>query len=43
MEEFWKIDNEDTQYDVDDRLSEGRGALGMVDRALPAAIEKLGY
>ncbi|MCP4512165.1 MAG: formylglycine-generating enzyme family protein [Fuerstiella sp.] len=41
MEEFWKIDNEDTMYDVEDRLSEGRGAQGIVDRTLPAAIEKL--
>ena len=41
MEEFWKIDNEDTMYDVEDRLSEGRGAQGIVDITLPAAIEKL--
>ncbi len=41
MGEFWEIDDEDTQYDVSDRLSEGRGAQGIVDKTLPAAIEKL--
>ena len=41
MEEFWKIDNEATMYDVKDRLSEGRGVLGLVDKELPAAIESL--
>lgn len=41
MEEAWKIDNEDTQYDVSDRLSEGRGAQGIVDKSLPAAIKAL--
>ncbi|MEZ6129730.1 MAG: formylglycine-generating enzyme family protein [Planctomycetaceae bacterium] len=41
IEEFWKIDNEDTMYDVKDRLSEGRGVRGLVDRELPAAIKAL--
>ena len=41
MEVFWKIDNEDTMYDVEDRLTEGRGVLGIVDKELPAAIRKL--
>lgn len=41
MEEFWKIDCEDTQLDVQDRLNEGRGVLGLVDKDLPEAIEKL--
>ena len=41
MEVFWKIDNEDTMYDVGDRLSEGRGVLGLVDQELPEAIRKL--
>lgn len=41
MEEFWRIDNEDTQYDVTDRLSEGRGVRGIVDKELPKAIEEL--
>jgi formylglycine-generating enzyme required for sulfatase activity len=40
MEEFWKIDCEDTQYDVQDRLNEGRGVLGLVDPELPAAIRE---
>jgi len=41
MEVFWKIDNESTNYDVSDRLSEGRGVLGIVDKALPEAIKAL--
>ncbi|MEQ9409458.1 MAG: SUMF1/EgtB/PvdO family nonheme iron enzyme [Fuerstiella sp.] len=41
MEKYWKIDNEDTMYDVRDRLSEGRGVLGLVDKSLPEAIQKL--
>ena len=41
MAEFWKIDNEATQYDVNDRLSEGRGVLGLVDKDLPEAIKSL--
>ena len=41
MEEVWKIDNEDTQYDVKDRLGEGRGVLGLVDKDLPNAIQQL--
>jgi len=41
MEEFWKIDNEDTMYDVQDRLSEGRGVRGLVDPDLPKAIKAL--
>lgn len=41
MEEFWRIDNEDTMYDVQDRLKEGRGVRGLVDEDLPAAIESL--
>jgi len=38
MEDFWKIDAEDIQYDVDDRLNEGRGVLGIADKDLPQAI-----
>jgi formylglycine-generating enzyme required for sulfatase activity len=38
IEDFWKIDAEDIQYDVDDRLNEGRGVLGLVDKDLPQAI-----
>lgn len=41
IEVFWKIDNEDTMYDVEDRLLEGRGVRGIVDKDLPAAIRKL--
>ena len=41
MEEFWKIDVEDIELDVNDRLSEGRGVLGIVDGDLPKAIKEL--
>ena len=41
IEEFWKIDCEDIMYDVQDRLSEGRGVEGLVDRELPAAVKAL--
>ena len=41
MEDFWKIDCEDTQFDVEDRLTEGRGVMGLVDKDLPAAIRNL--
>ena len=40
MEVFWQIDNEDTMYDVKDRLQEGRGVRGLVDKDLPAAIKE---
>ncbi len=38
IEVFWKIDAEDIQYDVSDRINEGRGVLGVVDKDLPQAI-----
>ncbi len=41
IEEFWKIDCDDIRYDVEDRLNEGRGVLGIVDKDLPAAIKAL--
>lgn len=41
IEEVWKIDNEDTMYDVKDRLSEGRGVRGIVDKDLPKAVKAL--
>lgn len=41
MEEYWKIDNESTQWDVFDRVDEGRGVKGLVDPALPQAIREL--
>lgn len=41
MELVWKIDNEETQYDVSDRIAEGRGAKGLVGKDLPAAIKAL--
>ncbi len=38
IEEFWKIDSEDIEFDVDDRISGGRGVLGLADKDLPQAI-----
>ncbi|MEX0642700.1 MAG: SUMF1/EgtB/PvdO family nonheme iron enzyme [Pirellulales bacterium] len=35
----WEPDVEDVRQDVQDRLLEGRGALGIADKTLPAAIE----
>jgi len=40
-ERFWAIDDEDTRDGVDNRMSEGRGVRGLVDRDLPEAIKKL--
>jgi len=37
----WEIDCELINYDVEDRLTEGRGALGIVDEELPEAIKEL--
>jgi formylglycine-generating enzyme len=41
MAKFWEIDVEDIEFDVESRIEEGRGALGLVDPDLPEAIEKL--
>lgn len=41
LEEVWKIDNEDTEYDVKDRIAEGRGVVGIVDEDLPKAVKAL--
>lgn len=38
---FWEPDVEEIELDVQARLDEGRGALGIVDKALPAAIDEL--
>jgi len=38
IEDFWKIDSEDIQFDVGDRLSEGRGVFGLADKDLPQAV-----
>jgi formylglycine-generating enzyme len=35
----WEADVEDIRQDVKDRLREGRGALGVADEKLPAAVE----
>jgi formylglycine-generating enzyme required for sulfatase activity len=35
----WEADVDDIRQDVRDRMREGRGALGVADRELPAAIE----
>ncbi len=41
IEDFYKIDAEDIQYDVGDRLSEGRGVIGLADKDLAKAIQEL--
>lgn len=41
MTAYWEIDCEDLKFDVEDRIREGRGVLGLVDKNLPAAIEAL--
>jgi formylglycine-generating enzyme len=35
----WEADVDDVRQDVKDRLREGRGALGVADPSLPAAVE----
>ncbi|NLF69168.1 MAG: formylglycine-generating enzyme family protein [Candidatus Anammoximicrobium sp.] len=40
-ERFWAIDDEDTREGVNNRMNEGRGVRGLVDRDLPEAIKKL--
>ncbi len=40
-EKFWKADAEDIVEGVENRLQEGRGVLGLVDKDLPAAIKDL--
>lgn len=41
IKKFWEFDHEDIQLDVEVRLQEGRGALGITDKNLPADIKKL--
>lgn len=40
-ERYWAIDAEETRDAVDNRMREGRGVRGLVDRDLPEAIKKL--
>jgi len=35
----WEADVDDVRQDVNDRLREGRGALGIADKTLPAAVQ----
>ena len=37
-EKVWEADVDDVQQDVRDRLREGRGAMGVADKNLPAAV-----
>ncbi len=41
MAKYWDPDHPDIEFDIDGRLSEGRGVLGLVDPDLPAAIKSL--
>jgi len=38
---FWEANAEDARGDIQSRLDEGRGVLGLVDPTLPAAIKEL--
>ncbi len=38
---YWDMNTEDVKMDVETRLIGGRGALGLVDRDLPAAIKQI--
>lgn len=40
-EKFWKADDEETRDGVNNRLQEGRGGMGLVDKDLPAAIDAM--
>ena len=35
----WEADIDDVRQDVRDRLREGRGAIGVADESLPAAVK----
>ena len=41
MAKVWDPDVEAINFDVEIRLEEGRGVLGIVDQKLPAAIQAL--
>lgn len=39
---WWRVDNPDIEFDVDDRVSQGRGSRGLVDPTLPEEAKELG-
>lgn len=41
MKKFWEFDHEDIQLDVEIRLQEGRGAIGISDKTLPEDVRKI--
>lgn len=41
IKKYWELDHEDIQLDVEIRLQEGRGALGIADKDLPNEVRKL--
>jgi len=41
LEDFWEISDEETQFDVDVRLEEGRGARSYADPDLPKARKEI--
>jgi formylglycine-generating enzyme len=41
MKNFWEISDEETQFDVDVRMEEGRGARGYADPELPKERKKV--
>jgi formylglycine-generating enzyme required for sulfatase activity len=42
MAKYWEADVEDIKLDVENRLLEGRGVLGVADPTLPSAVKQLG-
>ena len=41
--QWWKADIESIEFDVNDRVSQGRGARGIADKSLPKEAKELGF
>ena len=41
--QWWKADIESIEFDVNDRVSQGRGARGIADESLPKEAKELGF
>ena len=41
--QWWKADVESIEFDVNDRVSQGRGARGIADESLPKEAKELGF
>ena len=40
IKKYWEIDSEDVQFDVDARLDEGRGAIGLPSPTFAPELKK---